>query len=184
MAPEDRISVSRSFGPATVDGTSTPIGLRDFFRITVRHGYTDEVVTRDLGALLYEQLRGFVIRECGGPNLQSTALTIPDPNPNELQVEAKEPSSSSSSRPSSNPNDEQRLTHHLLAALDAAYTHQVVYVVGKEQMRIRKGKGLTGLIRRVALEAFLWLRGNTGSRVAELNLEVEKLVEVGFVKEV
>lgn len=57
-------------------------------------------------------------------------------------------------------------------------------MVGKEQMRVREGGGLTGWIRRLTLELFLWLRGNTGSRVAALNLEVDKLVEVGFVKEV
>lgn len=185
VAPEDRISVSRSFGPATVDGALTPNSFRDFFRITLRHGYTDEVVTRDLGVLLYEQLRGFVIRECGGPNLQSTAVTIPAAKPNDRDLEVSQsPSSSSSSRPSSAPHDEQDLARHLLAALDAAYTDQVVYVVGKEQMRVRESRGLTGWTRKLALELFLWLRGNTGSRVSGLDLEVEKLVEVGFVKEV
>lgn len=184
VAPEDRISVSRNFGPATVDGALAPTGFRDFFRITLRHGYTDEVVTKDLGVLLYEQLRGFVIRECGGPNLQSTAITIPPPSPKDQRVEANQISSSSSSRPSSAPHDEQNLARHLLADLDAAYADQVVYVVGKEQMRVRKGAGLTGWIRRSALELFLWLRGNTGSRVSGLNLEVDKLVEMGFVKEV
>ena len=188
VAPEDRISVTRSFGPAIVDGRVAPAGFRDFFRITLRHGYTDEVVTRDLGALLYEQLRGFVIRECGGPNLQSTAITIPTPNSNEQTVEEIQfrPSSSSSSspRPPSAPQDEQSIARHLLAVLDTAFIDQVVYVIGKEQMRVREVKGLTGWIRRSALELFLWLRGMTGSRVSGLNLEVDKLVEVGFVKEV
>ena len=185
VAPEDRISVSRSFGPALVDGTLAPAGFRDFFRITLRHGYTDEVVTRDLGGLLYEQLRGFVIRECGGPNLQSTAITIPTPNSNDQTVEENQfPPPSSSRRPSSAPQDEQSIARHLLAALDAAFTDQVVYVVGKEQMRVRESRGLTGWIRRSVLELFLWLRGMTGSRVSGLNLEVDKLVEVGFVKEV
>lgn len=134
--------------------------------------------------LLYEQLRGFVIRECGGPNLQSTAVTIPAPNPNDQDLEISKVSSCSSSRPSSARHDQQDLARHLLAALDAAYTDQVVYVVGKEQMRVREGVGVTGWIRRLTLEVFLWLRGVTGSRIAGLNLEAEKLVEVGFVKEV
>lgn len=183
VAPEDRITVSRSFGPATVDSTLVQTGFRDFFRITLRHGYTDEVVTRDLGVLLYEQLRGFVIRECGGPNLHSTAVTIPAPNPNDQDLEISQISSCSSSSPSAQ-HDEQDLARHLLAALDAAYADQVVYVVGKEQMRVRKGVGVTGWIRRLTLEVFLWFREITGSRIAGLNLEVEKLVEVGFVKEV
>jgi KUP system potassium uptake protein len=54
--------------------------------------------------------------------------------------------------------------------------------VGKEQMRIREDQGLKGWTRRIALSAFLWLRENTGSRVRNLNVDVEKLVEIGFVK--
>lgn len=107
VASEDRISVSRSFSPAIVDGTLAPSGFRDFFCIPLRHGYTDEVVTRDLGVLLYEQLRGFVIRECDGPDIQSTAVTIPAASPNDQRLEVNQfPSSSSSSRPSSAPHDE------------------------------------------------------------------------------
>jgi KUP system potassium uptake protein len=57
----------------------------------------------------------------------------------------------------------------------------VVYNVGKEQMRISSD---TAIVRRIALEAFLWLGENTRTRVQALNVEVEKLIEVGFVKEV
>ena len=52
-------------------------------------------------------------------------------------------------------------------------------------MRIREVHGwgnVSGAARKVALAAFLWLRSNTGSKVANMNLEVDKLVEVGFVK--
>lgn len=179
MAPEDRFSISRCFAPDAGDDASGSPVLRDFFRITLRHGYTDEVVTRDLGMLLYEQLRGFVIRECGGPRLQSTAITIPVSKPtSEDTISEDSPRSSSPSAP----QDPQDLAKHLLSALDTAYAEQVVYVVGKEQMRIQPRGGAAGFLRRVALGAFLWLRGNTGSRVASLNVEVEKLVEVGFVK--
>ncbi len=48
-------------------------------------------------------------------------------------------------------------------------------------MRISDG---TGLLRRVALEAFLWLRENTRTRIQARNVAVEELIEVGFVKEV
>ena len=178
VAPEDRFSISRCFVPDSSE-ESVPIVLRDFFRITLRHGYTDEVVTRDLGMLLYEQLRGFVIRECGGPPLQSTAITIPASKPT---LNDNDESISEDSPRSSSPQNPQDLARHLLDALDAAYAEQVVYVVGKEQMRIQPQPGVAGFLRRVALGAFLWLRGNTGSRVAALNVEVEKLVEVGFVK--
>jgi KUP system potassium uptake protein len=34
------------------------------------------------------------------------------------------------------------------------------------------------------LTIFLWLRDNTRAKVASMNIPVEKLVEVGFVKEI
>ena len=76
---------------------------------------------------------------------------------------------------------EQQHVWEKLAQLQKVYDSQVVYMVGKEQMRIRNG---TSLLRRVALSAFLWLRDNTRSKVQALNLTVDKLVEVGFDKEV
>ncbi|KAL8743680.1 MAG: hypothetical protein Q9184_008084, partial [Pyrenodesmia sp. 2 TL-2023] len=75
-------------------------------------------------------------------------------------------------------------TQQELSSLQSAYQDQVVYVVGKEQMRILEVTGCKprGWCRRIALAAFLWLRSNTGSKIANLNVDVDKLVEVGFVK--
>ncbi len=83
--------------------------------------------------------------------------------------------------PENGPNT-QALVRENLAALQAAYEDQVVHIVGKEQMRIGEVKDARGWLRRIALAVFLWLRSNTGSKVANMNLDVEKLVEVGFVK--
>ena len=81
---------------------------------------------------------------------------------------------------------QRQVTEHTvrerLDDIKAAYEDQVVYVVGKEQMRIREGRLAKDWGRRTALAAFLWLRGNTGSKVANLNVDVDKLVEIGFVK--
>ena len=68
-----------------------------------------------------------------------------------------------------------------LSLLQQAYLNQVLYIVGKEQMRI---SAKSSLWRRVTLHAFLWLRENTRSRMATMNIPFERLVEVGFVKEV
>ncbi|KAK4690237.1 hypothetical protein P7C71_g6502, partial [Lecanoromycetidae sp. Uapishka_2] len=81
-----------------------------------------------------------------------------------------------------NHHNAQTLVRDNLAGLQAAYEDQVVHIVGKEQMRIGDVKDAKGWVRRIALAAFLWLRSNTGSKVANMNLDVEKLVEVGFVK--
>lgn len=177
---EDRFTITRAF-----PGSDASPALQYFFRITLRHGYTDEVVTRDLGILLFDQIRNFVIRE------QSASSSSQSPSTSALDAtkEESDPSTkTSSSSPGANPTaitpllQQQELARQHLSALDRAYQDQVVYVVGKEQMRIHEEDGLKGWPRRIALSAFLWLRNNTGSRVANLNVDVEKLVEVGFVK--
>ncbi len=78
-------------------------------------------------------------------------------------------------------NFDQASVSKKLAVLQHAYNDQVVYVVGKEQMRISNE---TGFVRRVLLSAFLWIRENTRSKVQALNVDVDQLVEVGFVKQI
>ena len=68
-----------------------------------------------------------------------------------------------------------------LAALDAAYEKQVVYMLGKEELKIRP-KGF--ILKRAALAAFVWMRENTRTKVQELNVPIGQLVEVGYVKEI
>ena len=69
-----------------------------------------------------------------------------------------------------------------LAALDKAFATQVVYVVGKEQLRLLTYKN--GSAKRLLLSVFLWLRENTRTKVSKMNIPVEKLVEVGFEREI
>ncbi|KAF7506602.1 hypothetical protein GJ744_011639 [Endocarpon pusillum] len=161
---EERYSVTRCF-------ISTPgekkLPMQSWFRLVIRHGYTDVVVTRDLGVLVFDQIRNFIIREGaekGGKNAASASTTEAAQRHNSIK-----------------PSFEQMHVSEKLANLQRAYESQVVYVVGKEQMRISEG---TPLFRRIALNAFLWLRDNTRSKVQALNLAVDKLIEVGFVKEV
>ena len=68
-----------------------------------------------------------------------------------------------------------------LADMQRAYDTQVMYIMGKEQMRIKRA---TSIPRRVVLNAFLWLRDNTRSKMANMKLNPDQLVEVGFVKDV
>ena len=185
IAPEDRFNVSRCF-PRTGEKST----LQDFYRVTIRHGYADEVITSDLGLLILESIRNFIIHERG-------MSSAPTPVPESTFTSADESTSTASSDPAAT-NDpplnisaefanhsKQQHVREALASLQAAYEDQVVHIVGKEQMRIREVRGwgnMSGLSRKVALAAFLWLRSNTGSKVANMNLDVEKLVEVGFVK--
>ena len=163
VAIEDRFSVSRCFTKRP-EGSSTP--LPDYFRVTLRHGYTDEVVTPDLGLLIYEQLRNFIIREVSSTNEEGAERTLDHTEGMRLQRRT---------------SDEKEIRIRL-GCVREAYEEQVVYIVGKEQMRVRESGTPRGWFRRVALSAFLWLRSNSGSRVANFNLDIEKLVEIGFVK--
>ena len=169
VAPEDRFSVSRcSAGSGPVEY------IPDFYRVTIRHGYTDRVLTSDLGLVIYENMRDFIIREGSGVDRPSSRATPTS--------EASPEEGDTSTPPSHDMHLRQEKVRQTLAALQTAYEEQVVHIVGKEQMRIDEVKQCTGYFRKVALAAFLWLRSNTGNKVANMNLDVEKLVEVGFVK--
>ncbi|KAL8819968.1 MAG: hypothetical protein Q9223_001706 [Gallowayella weberi] len=200
---EERFTVSRCLGKPTSN-------IRNqFFRVTLRHGYTDEGVHQDLGLQIYEQLRDFVIREGAMadmkklPDSESAALApnehasttggIPPiaesasegPISIDQVTRAFPPNGLGQSHPAhDNSSEHQERVRRGLVSLGAAYHDQVVYVVGKEQMRTREVTGCKprGWCRRIALAAFLWLRSNTGSKIANLNVEVDKLIEVGFVK--
>jgi KUP system potassium uptake protein len=139
VAPEDLYTVSRCFAGGT-EGKDK-VQIPNCFRLTVRYGYTDEIITPDLGKLVADKIRTFLLSE----------------------DQAKEETRSS------------------LNALERAYDDQVIYIVGKVQLRIRKGKNI---FRWSVLSLFLWIRGITASKVQRLNVQVDRLVEVGFVKEI
>lgn len=170
----DRFTVTRCVSSA--QRATSP--MQNFFRVTLRHGYNDDVITSDLGMTIHEQLRAFVIREGG----------IPKPvEPANLSSGSSTEDSGSITRSSASPavsdvHQQQDIVRHRLNVLQGAFDDQVVYIVGKEQMRVRHDRHIKGWARRTVLGAFLWLRGNTGSKVSNMNIDVEKLVEVGFVK--
>jgi KUP system potassium uptake protein len=74
-----------------------------------------------------------------------------------------------------------------LKNLRSSYTSQMVYILGKEVMKIRNSGGRFspwGLLRHFFLWIFLWLRENSRTKLADMNIDADKLIEVGFVKEI
>lgn len=69
-------------------------------------------------------------------------------------------------------------------ALNKAYEDQTVYIMGKEVMKIKRRKTVKGFFRWLVLEIFLWIRENSRTKMADLNIDADKLVEVGFVKQI
>lgn len=175
---DERYSISRCFGEQPMTAP-----LHNLFRITIRHGYTDEVITPDLGMVLYEQLRNIIIREASARSYNAFPPSTP-------LTETPGPSSAVSDADTlrlsvAGMQQRERLESSVrqqLETIKAAFEDQVVYVVGKEQMRIQERHDVKNLARRMVLSAFLWLRSNTGSKVANLNIDPDKLVELGFVK--
>jgi len=191
VPPEDRYNVSR-------------LAIPNCYRLIVRHGYSDVVISPDLASLVHEQILNFIIRDNGirrplneytghdqqeektDPTLVSTPVTdvenihttqdsSDDNNDHTPQVTFRTPSQSQPAM-TSPPN-----THACLAKLEEAYAHQVLYIIGKSQLKIA---GNTAIVRRVLLYAFLWLRENTRTKIASLRVPTDRVFEVGFVKDI
>lgn len=178
VSPEERYTITRC-AAGQVGQKKSPIP--NTYRLVVRHGYTDEVITPELGMLVHEQLRNHLLRERDRPTYQMNRTTF-DKEPNGHSHEASSTSSSQekeTTKPTATDLDQSGVGQKL-ADLQRAHDSQVVYLVGKEQMRIGEK---TGLLKRLALTSFLWVKESTRTKVQALNVEVEKLVEVGFVKE-
>ena len=167
VAPEERYEIIRT-------------GIPNCYRMIIRHGYMEEIFTQDLGMLVHEQLRNFTIHESLVPNRPPTNAIDPTAGSSSTTASSSSnPSVASNSVPA--PTDTQALVSQRLAKLQRAYESQVVYIVGKEQMRIRNG---TNVGRRIVLNAYLWLRENTRGKIASMRIPTDKLVEVGFIKEI
>ena len=199
VAPENRYSVSR-------------LAIPNCYRLVVRHGYMDEVITPDLSKLVYEKVKQHIVvraldsekperphasgmekdpesrtgdndGDAGSANGKAPASDNVLSNP-KLPVEEDASPTPSSSAPSKRTNattSPSATTSSRLETLARAYNHEILYIVGKEQMVVSQS---TGIVRRILLNAFLWLRENTRTKVAALGLDRERVIEVGFVKEV
>lgn len=204
------------------------------YRLVVKHGFMDEVISPDLAALIYEKVRAFVIRQAQRgealrnededssaasaiENIEGTKDRVSPaaahdssmqshetPAATTSSAEIKPPAVLSSPGPAAatpsiafsantaGPRERHISEKHPvelrdeqvaaeLARLDRAYAAKIMYVVGKGQMKIRSD---TPLFRRGVLSIFLWIRDNTRAKIANLRLAMERVVEVGFVKEI
>ncbi|KAG9558321.1 putative potassium transporter, partial [Aureobasidium melanogenum] len=167
--------------------------LPNVYRMTIRYGYMDRVVTPDLSKLVYEQVRTAIVRgtvisrpkptvpETVIQNLPNTLREDGDMDPHvtatittfapEVEVGVDETHTSGATA---------LVTSRRLRALDDAFKLQTLYLVGKQQLRVYED---THIVKKALLEAFLFVRENTRAKVAQLDVPVEKLVEVGFVGE-
>jgi KUP system potassium uptake protein len=164
------------------------------YRLVVRHGFMDEVVSPDLGALIYEQVRRFLMRQAAEKSVSTqnatsgggNSETNPPDSLGEVQTSEAIAEAENSSPDTTTKLDKATRLHDEriaaeLARLDQAYSRKILYVVGKGQMKIR---GSTAIWRRISLGIFLWIRDNTRAKIANLRLAMDRVVEVGFVKDI
>lgn len=177
------------------------------YRLVVRHGYMDEVVSPDLAALVYNQVRKFIVRPARDDGDEPPSPPPPggahdDAGDDSATTTAAEKPSTPVVVAAAIPNTDDawsgaapEIRHRAplpaelgdaavreeLGHLDRAYAAKVMYVIGKEQMKIRAG---TSIFRHLLLSTFLWIRENTRAKIANLRLSMDRVVEVGFVKEI
>lgn len=197
IAPEHRYTVSR-------------LSIPNCYRLIVRHGFNDVVISPDLAYLIYEQVRSFVVRNgvTRGPmnpitgiapdkEQEAKARTIAAAKSPSAEVDQNPPQLATTDRTTQGSDDQSSGDQKLVerekssndkskidaevAKLELAYLHQVLYIVGKEQMRI---KAENNIFRKVLLHAFLWIRENTRTKVANLRVPTDRVFEVGFVKDI
>jgi KUP system potassium uptake protein len=131
----------------------TRTSIPSCYRLTIRHGYTDQIVTPDLGRMIVEQIVLYITRDKNALSDSGSATSkIHSP---EVQRE--------------------------INAVESAWAAQTVYVMGKEQMKIKRG---SNILRRGFLWAFLWIRENSRAKMADMDIPTDQLVEMGFVKEI
>lgn len=175
------------------------------YRLVIRHGYNDQIINEELGILCVREIRGFLIRN--SKSFRSPSSIVPmeqahlhDATPDDSLANSKSSGSEielSSVAAAALTRDIGEETSLRIAALDSAIRKQTVYIVGKEELRILHGKSIgtwhdgswwterlgKRAVRRVILAVFLWIRENTRAKVSSMRIPVDKLVEVGFVKE-
>lgn len=154
IAAENRFTVSR-------------LAIPNCYRLVVRYGYNDEIITPNLASVIVDQVRKY---------LMSRSASVPLGEEDE-EKDSVTPDSSTAE----GSRDARGFVGSEIANLEAAYSHKVLYIVGKEQMKIKPD---TALVRKTLLHVFLWIRDNTRNKMANLRLPIDKLIEVGFLKEI
>lgn len=199
--------------------TVSRLAIPHCYRLVVRHGYSDEVINADLAALIYEQVRAFIIHD-GGVSSSAAAPALLDPPADERTQDPTTTTTTTSPTtdfptsptttaptpqialhtvptnekppqpsPSSPKYHSTPSTATALAKLDEAYAHQILYIIGKAQLHVRSiatGRkfSIKETARNVLLRCFLWLRENTRTKIASLRVPMDRVFEVGFVKDI
>ena len=157
--------------------TVSSLAIPNCYRLVVRYGYNDEIITPNLANTITQQVcRYLIARACDQADLSTCT---PDTITNKSHASSVQRSTTSATGESSTADGGRYDAS--LAKLEDAYSHGVIYITGKEQMKIKKSRNY---FRKIVLWIFLWIRENTRAKIASLGLETEKVIEVGFLKDI
>lgn len=154
------------------------LSIPNCYRLVVRHGYNDVVITPDLARIIVDQIRSHLLSRSATRGHEVSLFPV---EPGETAVPEDHASYGPSAGSSGTENDNRRQPAHRLAKLEEAYGHKVLYIIGKEEMKIKPG---TSFFRKLILHVFLWIRDHTRNRMANLRVPTDKVIEVGFLKEI
>lgn len=147
------------------------LAIPNCYRLIARHGYMDEVISPDLASLIYEQVRAHIVEQDREALLDEEGKLAGGQDEDNVSL----PGSMDKRRVSSIPDAEA------LVKLQTAYEHEVLYIIGKEEMRVKE---TNNFFRRGLLSIFLFFRENTRSKIANLAVQRDRVLEVGFVKDI
>lgn len=137
----------------------------------------DEVITPDLASVMYSHLRAYLMDKrrpsCSDPRLGefSATSTVVDGEPATLSEKAIAGGFIA--------NAAEISALDPLSLLEAAYKHRILYIVGKQEMHVQRGRSIW---RWLVLKTFLFMRENSRGKIQNLKVPTDRLVEIGFVK--
>jgi KUP system potassium uptake protein len=158
--------------------TVSKLAIPNCYRLVVRYGYNDEIITPNLASVIAEQIRRYLIEKKASLQ-RKVSSDQRETTTNENQTKATDHTTTTSSAEKKMVGEEREDGE--LVKVEKAYAHKVLYIMGKEQMKVKEG---TNYFRMALLHIFLWIRDNTRTKIANLRVPTDKVIEVGFLKEI
>jgi KUP system potassium uptake protein len=173
----------------------TRTGLPNCYRMIIRYGYSEQAVSPQLGRIIYDELRKYITSmgqkpaptpgdaTQNPPSIEDATHTSTDMNKDESTSEDAEKGqlSAAGSISEGNVAELDSQIQKRLETLDSAYRSQTIYLLGKEHLKMPE-RGVN-IFKRFLLGVYLFMRDSTGEKVVAFRIPMNKMVEVGFIKE-
>lgn len=150
------------------------LAIPNCYRLVVRYGYNDVIITPDLASVIVEQVRRYLADDLESLQVKECTASASNDGTANIQRQSETDATRGESL-------DVQLRSRELEILKHAFEHKVLYIIGKEQMATKSG---TNILRKVLLRAFLLIRDNTRNKMANLRVPADRVIEIGFLKEI